>query len=89
MNSQNNPPPPPKKRIIRIRPKKKKKVVNENIRIPKLPDKSAIRQEYIDQLTEKERLVFEIAKEHLGSSFNIERSIGFQEFLRKKKLNGM
>lgn len=85
MNSQNN--PPAKKRIIRVRPKKKKKVVNESI--PKLPDKSALRQEYIDQLTEKERLVFEIAKEHLGSSFNIERSIGFQEFLRKKKLNGM
>lgn len=87
MNSQNNPPPPPKKRIIRIRPKKRKKVVTESI--PKLPDKSALRQEYIDQLTEKELLVFEIAKEHLGSSFNIERSIGFQEFLRKKKLNGM
>lgn len=87
MNSQNNHPPPPKKRIIRIRPKKKKKIVTESIH--KLPDKSAIRQEYIDQLTEKERLVFEIAKEHLGSSFNIERSIGFQEFLRKKKLNGM
>jgi hypothetical protein len=84
MNSQNN--PPPKKRIIRIR-SKKKKVDDESI--PKLPDKSTLRQEYIDQLTDKERLVFEIAKEHLGSSFNIERSIGFQEFLRKKKLNGM
>jgi hypothetical protein len=42
-------------------------------------------EEYISQLTEVEKIAFEIAKEHLGSSFNIRRSNGFKEWLKKKK----
>lgn len=35
---------------------------------------------YIAQLSEQEKIVFEIAKEHLGTSFDIIRSIGFLEW---------
>ena len=37
---------------------------------------------YIAQLSEQEKLVLEIAKDHLGSSFDIERSIGFTSWLK-------
>lgn len=41
-------------------------------------------QKYVEQMTEQERLVLEIAKEHLGSSFDIEKSIGFVKWLSKQ-----
>jgi hypothetical protein len=41
-------------------------------------------EEYISQLTEVEKIAYEIAKEHLGTSFNIRRSNGFKEWLKKK-----
>ena len=31
--------------------------------------------DYIQQLSEKEKIVFKIAKEQLGTSFNIEKSL--------------
>ena len=42
--------------------------------------------DYIQQLNEKEKIVFEIAKEHLGTSFNIEKSIGYKKWLRNLPL---
>jgi len=39
-------------------------------------------ESYIAQLNEQEKLVLEIAKDHLGSSFDIERSIGFTSWLK-------
>tara|TARA_B100000902_G_scaffold373620_1_gene401761 strand:+ start:4126 stop:4290 length:165 start_codon:yes stop_codon:yes gene_type:complete len=42
-------------------------------------------EEYIAQLDEQEKLVLEIAKDHLGSSFDIERSIGFTKWLAEQK----
>lgn len=41
--------------------------------------------EYILSLTDKERQAYEIARSHLGSSFNLQRSNGFKEFLKQKK----
>ena len=38
---------------------------------------------YIQQMTLQEKLVLKIAIEHLESSFDIEKSIGFQEWLKK------
>ena len=38
---------------------------------------------YLETLTEQEKIVYEIAKKHLGSSFDIERSIGFHKFLQQ------
>lgn len=37
-------------------------------------------QEYINSLNDKERKAFEIAKNHLGSSFHIIKSNGFIEW---------
>ena len=39
--------------------------------------------EYIAQLTDQERLVLEIAQAHLGSSFDVRKSIGFQLWQKK------
>jgi hypothetical protein len=38
--------------------------------------------EYIKQLNSKELVVYKIAKDFLGSSFNLEKSIGFQNWLK-------
>lgn len=38
---------------------------------------------YIQQLTPKERKAYEIAKSHLKTSFDLEKSIGFKEFMKK------
>ena len=42
--------------------------------------------DYIQQLNEKEKIVFEIAKEHLGTSFNVEKSIGYKKWLKNLPL---
>jgi len=42
-------------------------------------------KEYVDSLTEKERQGFEIAKDHLGCTFHIEKSIGFKRWKTKKE----
>jgi hypothetical protein len=39
-------------------------------------------QQFIDQLSEKDRQSYEIAKSHLGMSFQLEKSV---EFLKWKK----
>jgi len=33
--------------------------------------------EYLNQLSEKEKVAYNIAKDHLGTSFNILKSIGY------------
>ena len=40
--------------------------------------------EYIETLTEKEKLGLEKARESLGDSFNIKKSIGFLEWINVK-----
>ena len=42
--------------------------------------------EYVNQLSEQERIVLEIAREHLGSSFDIRKSIGFIDWKEKTSL---
>ena len=39
---------------------------------------------YIEQLNEQEKIVLKIAKEHLQSSFDIVKSIGYQEWLKSQ-----
>ena len=39
---------------------------------------------YIAQLNEQEQIVLNIAIEHLQSSFDISKSIGYQEWLKKQ-----
>ena len=40
-------------------------------------------EEYIASLNEAERQALIIAQDHLGSSFDIEKSIGFMEYRKK------
>ena len=41
---------------------------------------------YLNNLSDHDRKAYEIALDHLGSSFNIYRSNGFQEWKRAKNL---
>tara|TARA_A200000113_G_scaffold145168_1_gene130525 strand:+ start:5023 stop:5187 length:165 start_codon:yes stop_codon:yes gene_type:complete len=47
----------------------------------------ADQDEYIAQLTTQERIVLKIAQEHLESSFDLVRSIGFKTWFAKKQQN--
>ena len=38
--------------------------------------------QYISQLSAQEKIVFKIAQEHLESSFDMEKSIGYKEWLK-------
>jgi hypothetical protein len=42
---------------------------------------------YINEMSDKEKVAFNIASEHLGSSFNLIKSIGFQKWLKKNNIN--
>ena len=42
-------------------------------------------QRFLDSLTEKQRKVFEIAKEHMESSYDIKRSNGYLTWLKDNK----
>jgi hypothetical protein len=44
-----------------------------------------IEQAYLSSLSEKERMGYEIAKNHLGSTFHLQKSNGFIEWLKEKK----
>ena len=41
-------------------------------------------QQYLNTLDEKEILAYNIAKEHLGMSFQLEKSIGYLEWKKQK-----
>ena len=43
-------------------------------------------QAYLNSLTEIEKIALKIAKEDLGTSFNIEKSIGFLKWIKKNKV---
>ena len=38
-------------------------------------------EKYIDQLSDVEKKILEIAQDHLETSFNVKRSIGFKEWV--------
>ncbi len=40
-------------------------------------------EEYIASLSEKERIAYLIAKDHLETSFDIQKSIGYQTYKKK------
>lgn len=55
--------------------------------IKKMPPKKISNvQKYVDSLSAIEKKALAIAKEDLGSSFNIEKSIGYLSWLKKNKL---
>lgn len=44
-----------------------------------------LEQEYLASLSEKERMGYEIAKDHLGSTFHLRKSNGFIAWFKKKQ----
>ena len=44
--------------------------------------------EYIDQMTDQQRKVLNIAIDHLQSSFSVVKSIGFNQWLATRKGQG-
>lgn len=40
--------------------------------------------QYLESMNEKEKIAYKIAKNHLGTSFNIIKSIGYIEWKSKK-----
>jgi len=42
-------------------------------------------EKYMEHMNDKERQAYNIAKKHLGSSFDIEKSIGFKQFIKTNK----
>ena len=40
---------------------------------------------YIESMNDKERVAYEIAKDHLQSSFDLVKSIGYKKFVEKNK----
>ena len=44
-----------------------------------------MQKEYVKSFNEKEKKAYEIAKSHLGMSFDLEKSIGFHEWKQKQQ----
>jgi|UniRef100_A0A6C0JLA5 hypothetical protein len=51
------------------------------------PDLEKLQKKYLESLSEKERKSYEIAKEHLGMSFQLNISNGFLKWLKKQATN--
>tara|TARA_B100000035_G_C21035688_1_gene570795 strand:- start:899 stop:1054 length:156 start_codon:yes stop_codon:yes gene_type:complete len=51
-----------------------------------MPYSKEIIDRYLKSLTNIEKVAMEIAKEDLGTSFNIEKSIGFLNWKKKNKV---
>jgi hypothetical protein len=50
-------------------------------------DDKLIQQKYLESLSEKERLSYNIAQSHLGMSFSLEKSRGYLEFKKQYTQN--
>lgn len=48
-------------------------------------DTEALTQEYIASFDEKHKIAYEIAKSHLGMSYQVEKSNGFLEWKKKEQ----
>ena len=48
-------------------------------------DVSVEEQNYLNQLTDIQKIAYSIAKEHLESSFDLEKSIGFKLWVENNK----
>jgi hypothetical protein len=51
-----------------------------------MPYSQEIIDKYVETLNDIEKIALQIAKEDLGTSFNIEKSIGFLNWIKKNKV---
>ena len=49
-------------------------------------NKNSFEKKYIETLSQKEMKSYEIAKDHLGMSFQLDRSVGYLAWLSKQKV---
>ena len=74
--SDNKVKPVVKKRFIIVKKKNEKdNFINEPIQTP-----LCIKEKYLLTFTDEENETYKIAKEHLQSSFNLEKSVGFCKY---------
>lgn len=67
--------------IIKMNEVANNKVMDNEVKDKALMDKALVEQ-YIAQFTPSEKIVYEIARKQLESSFCIEKSIGFLEYVK-------
>ena len=46
-------------------------------------EEELLQQAFLEQLNAKEKIAYEIARDHLGSSFDLELSLGFIKWKKK------
>jgi len=81
-----SPPKTTKKKVKKkIKVRKRVKIVTKEEKKQKTIED--LKKEYIKSMDEKEQIAYKIAQEHLDSSFNLEKSIGFQKWLKKNSNN--
>jgi hypothetical protein len=51
-----------------------------SVQITEKPTEQQLMKAYLDSLSEKEKKGYEIAKSHLGMSFQLEKSLGYLEY---------
>jgi|TARA_X000000368_G_scaffold338332_1_gene276298 hypothetical protein len=51
-----------------------------------MPTTSKLVEKYIESLTDQESLALEIAREMLGTSFDMEKCIGFNKWLKNQNI---
>ena len=51
-----------------------------------MPYSPEVINKYLETLNDIEKIAHQIAKEDLGTSFNIEKSIGFLNWIKKNKV---
>jgi hypothetical protein len=49
-------------------------------------EKLSLAKQYLESLSEKERKSYEIAKEHLGMSFQLDKSVGYLKWIKTRTI---
>lgn len=61
-------------------PKKKIRIIKRKRLVKKIPSQTPSVEHYLSSLNADDKKAYEIAKESLGSSFDIEDSIGYKAY---------
>lgn len=59
-------------------------MIDNNITMESQKELDTLLEDYVKTLSEKELKSYYIAKEHLGSSFQLEKSVGFLKWMKSK-----
>jgi hypothetical protein len=78
--SDNKVKPVVKKRFIIVKKNKDKDKNKDNIINEPIQPPLCMKEKYLLTLTDEENETYKIAKEHLQSSFNLEKSVGFCKY---------